>query len=65
MRKPAFCIWENKGADRLGCNCIVYHLFAIFSRFTLMLGHMVQISELFLYENMVKSGVSEIMEKLF
>ena len=20
MRKPAFCIWENKGADQLQCN---------------------------------------------
>ena len=64
MRKPAFCICENKGADRLGSNCIVYYLFAIFSVFTLMLSHMVQISELFLYENMVISGVDEIM-KLF
>ena len=24
MRKPAFCIWENKGSDKLCCNCVVY-----------------------------------------
>ena len=32
MRKPAFCICENKGADQLLCNCEADHAFVFATR---------------------------------